>query len=191
MRRHEISESELLIVYYCVEDYRSRHCSEDEKFKGCGHSRPAIGELTVLRNLQPSATMLLKPGSSSIRLQSCLARGKLGERGRPSSSSATKRRLCRRKWCRISATSRETPLQEEELQSLAPRCYLIPSDDGDSVEEICITEGTVEIGVAESDYYFRANTGMMAPNDVNAIEGGLYYPLLDWTGVPLQYHEGR
>ena len=40
-----------------------------------------------------------------------------------------------------------------------PRCYLEPAGDGEGLVEICLTEGKLDIGIADSDYYFTAFTG--------------------------------
>lgn len=40
-----------------------------------------------------------------------------------------------------------------------PRCYLEPAGDGEGMVEICLTEGKLDIGIADSDYYFTAFTG--------------------------------
>ena len=42
-----------------------------------------------------------------------------------------------------------------------PRCYLEPADDGEGLVEICLTEGKLDIGIADSDYYFTAFTGFL------------------------------
>ena len=47
----------------------------------------------------------------------------------------------------------------ENIIQEGPRCYLEPSGDGEGLVEICITEGKLDIGIADSDYYFTANTG--------------------------------
>lgn len=40
-----------------------------------------------------------------------------------------------------------------------PRCYLEPAGDGEGLVEICVTEGKLDIGIADSDYYFTAFAG--------------------------------
>ena len=47
----------------------------------------------------------------------------------------------------------------ESVVQEGPRCYLEPTGDGEGLVEICITEGKLDIGIADSDYYFTANTG--------------------------------
>ena len=42
-----------------------------------------------------------------------------------------------------------------------PRCYLEPAGDGEGLVEICLTEGKLDIGIADSDYYFTAFTGSL------------------------------
>ena len=43
-----------------------------------------------------------------------------------------------------------------------PRCYLEPAGNGEGMVEICLTEGKLDIGVADSDYYFTAFTGNLS-----------------------------
>ena len=40
-----------------------------------------------------------------------------------------------------------------------PRCYLEPAGNGEGLVEICVTEGKLDIGIADSDYYFTAFAG--------------------------------
>ena len=45
-----------------------------------------------------------------------------------------------------------------------PRCYLEPAGDGEGLVEICLTEGKLDIGIADSDYYFTAFSGSFRPH---------------------------
>ncbi len=49
----------------------------------------------------------------------------------------------------------------ETVTQEGPRCYLEPTGDGEGLVEICLTEGKLDIGIADSDYYFTAFTGSL------------------------------
>lgn len=64
----------------------------------------------------------------------------------------------------------------ENVIQEGPRCYLEPSGDGEGLVEICITEGKLDIGIADSDYYFTANTGTTGIPDWHSFSPG--FPML-------------
>lgn len=75
----------------------------------------------------------------------------------------TRRKLCRRRFYGIHVAANAAAISsgwEDDTDIAAPRCYLVPSDSGDGLDQICISEGKLNIGAAESDYYFTANTGL-------------------------------
>lgn len=74
---------------------------------------------------------------------------------RPFTSAS--RRGCRPRVRATEASS--TGGGSESVVQEGPRCYLEPTGDGEGLVEICITEGKLDIGIADSDYYFTANTG--------------------------------
>ena len=68
--------------------------------------------------------------------------------------------LGRRSSLRIRAASAAgTQGAEGNVIQEGPRCYLEPTDNGQGLVEICVSEGRLDIGVADSDYYFTAFTG--------------------------------
>ena len=105
--------------------------------------------------------MLLKSGGLCYRAASCTPRLKVAERTVPVVPKS--QRVCRRRLGRILAASAGSAAatRGEDKEVLGPRCYLVPSDSGDGLDQICITEGKLDIGAGESDYYFTANTGVL------------------------------
>ena len=68
--------------------------------------------------------------------------------------------LGRRSSLRVRAASAAgTQGAEGNVIQEGPRCYLEPTDNGQGLVEICVSEGRLDIGVADSDYYFTAFTG--------------------------------
>ena len=68
--------------------------------------------------------------------------------------------LGRRSSLRIRAASAAgTQGAAENVLHEGPRCYLEPTDNGQGLVEICVSEGRLDIGVADSDYYFTAFNG--------------------------------
>ena len=68
--------------------------------------------------------------------------------------------LGRRSSLRIRAASAAgTQGAEENVIQEGPRCYLEPTDNGQGLVEICVSEGRLDIGLADSDYYFTAFKG--------------------------------
>ena len=113
---------------------------------------------TCLRTMQ-LGMMLTGQRLACYRPISCTLRSQICERARsvvPKSQSLRRYRTIR---THAASTGSIAKSGEEKNEAAGPRCYLVPSDDGVGLEQICITEGKLDIGLGDSDYYFTANTG--------------------------------
>lgn len=117
----------------------------------CGHSILASVPIH-------SKMMLMRCRGSRYTSSSCSLPARIPER---TLSVRKAQSLCRRRQCKVRAASPESisANSEKDTEAAGPRCYLVPSNDGEGLEQICISEGKIEIGAGDSDYYFTANTG--------------------------------